>query len=668
MQLTVTARIASGFGIIVIFLILIGISSFSSINRISGNLSKVVDEMAPIGLLGGELKSLLLEVNQHTNAYNNTRSLEALPEIKAKLDAAHTQYLKDSQSVQQLAKEHDEILPHLEKLTQLSDVYFSDMEKVFSEHTKELGYAATLTDLQDEIEDLADELDTVVTDFADDTSKKKLQKSLENISNLASEAIIITIDALGESNIEGIKISSKELNSITNSLRDLSQLVSTQSKTGTESGYYQKMLPLLEKYINLLSGQNSLLTIFQQQLQAKANALAQMKILNKEVEVFLNYSTNLIKVINASSDETKTIAEDNVSFTRIFIIITSLISIIVASGIAYWVIQSIRTPLNNVNNMLQVISEGDLSQHIDVTCKDEFGELSKWVNGLVDNLRIIIQNIQNNSQQLSTAAEETSVITNQTSSNINQQRLQTNQIQESMEQMSAAVEEIAQSANSASSEVEKAHSETTEGSAIVGSNISSIKDLAGEIDTAADVINKLDEYSNNIGNVLDVIRGIAEQTNLLALNAAIEAARAGEQGRGFAVVADEVRTLASRTQESTSEIQAMIERLQTGAKKAVAVMDSSRTKAASSVDDIQQTGELLQSITEGISVINDMSTHIATAAEEQASVTEEVHKNVNTIASIADQTAVGAEKTLSSCVEFARLSETLKASVSHFKI
>jgi methyl-accepting chemotaxis protein len=440
-------------------------------------------------------------------------------------------------------------------------------------------------------------------------------------------------------------------------------------KSGTEENdYYEAMMSLLTNYNSYISGPDSLLAMHQHKLEAAANSNAQMESSNENVAEFLIHSADLINAITLASNETKASAESNVSFSRVIIIVASLLSILVATGIAIWVIQTIRKPLSTVNSMLQVIAKGDLTQHIEIENNDEFGELSGWVNDLVDNLRTIIHDIKANTHSLSVAAEQTSVVTNQTSSNINQQRVQTNHILESMEQMSSAVEEVSQSANSTATEVEKAHSETTAGSSIVSSNIQSIKDLAGEIDTAAEVINKLDEYSTSIGNVLDVIRGIAEQTNLLALNAAIEAARAGEQGRGFAVVADEVRTLASRTQESTSEIQAMIERLQSGANEAVKVMESSKNKAAMSVDDIQKAGELLATITEGISIINDMSTHIATAAEEQASVTEEVHKNVNAIASIADQTSVGADKTMESSVEVAALSEKLKDSVGHFNI
>ncbi|MFT5521406.1 MAG: methyl-accepting chemotaxis protein [Enterobacterales bacterium] len=668
MKLTVTARISGGFGVIVLFLIIIGITGFSSINTISGNLSKVVDEMSPMALLSGELKSTLLEVNQNLNAYNNSRDATALPQIEANISAIRADYLKAFSSLEEIARSYSSTTAPLSSLSAISSTYFSNIENIYSEHSRELQLIESLDDKRGTLEDLADELDTLVIDFSDDTSKKNLKAVLVSIASLVGDAVITSIDALVENNISGLAISIREMDATVASLKVKAAEVSGLKSGSTENDYYINMMSLLNSYNSYISGSDSLLTMHQSRLEAAEKSNTQMTTSNENVSEFLKHSVDLISAITLASNETKASAESNVSFSRMIIIVSSLLSILAAIGIAVWVIQTIRKPLANVNSMLQVIAKGDLTQHIEIENNDEFGELSGWVNDLVDNLRNIIFDIKTNTHSLSIAAEQTSVVTNQTSSNINQQRIQTNHILESMEQMSSAVEEVAQSANSTATEVEKAHSETTAGSSIVSSNIQSIKDLAGEIDTAAEVINKLDEYSTSIGNVLDVIRGIAEQTNLLALNAAIEAARAGEQGRGFAVVADEVRTLASRTQESTSEIQVMIERLQSGANEAVQVMKSSKDKAAMSVDDIQKAGELLATITEGITIINDMSTHIATAAEEQASVTEEVHKNVNAIAGIADQTAVGAEKTMDSSVEVAALSEKLKDSVGHFKI
>jgi methyl-accepting chemotaxis protein len=202
---------------------------------------------------------------------------------------------------------------------------------------------------------------------------------------------------------------------------------------------------------------------------------------------------------------------------------------------------------------------------------------------------------------------------------------------------------------------------------MMGRAVGSMQQLAGEIGTAGDVIDTLKSESENIGSVLGVIRGVAEQTNLLALNAAIEAARAGEQGRGFAVVADEVRTLASRTQESTEEIQAMIERLQNEAGKAVAVMQSGRNKTRETLDHAAEADQSLANIVDLVASITGMNTQIASAAQQQTGVAEELDRNVVHIAQLAEQTVTGSEQTAMASGELAKLGENLRTLLSQFK-
>ena len=237
-----------------------------------------------------------------------------------------------------------------------------------------------------------------------------------------------------------------------------------------------------------------------------------------------------------------------------------------------------------------------------------------------------------------------------------------------MNEMTATVQEVASHAAHAAEAATSARDEAQGGQRVVSANIDAIQRLADEVMQTAELINRLAEDSNAIGTVLDVIRGIAEQTNLLALNAAIEAARAGEQGRGFAVVADEVRTLAQRTQESTSEIQDMIERLQAGARNAVEAMEKGRAGAESSVRQAVTAGESLQAINQAVAAISDMNLQIATAAEEQSAVAEEINRNITTINMVADETAVGAEQTAEASQELARLAMNLQRIVSQFRV
>lgn len=321
-----------------------------------------------------------------------------------------------------------------------------------------------------------------------------------------------------------------------------------------------------------------------------------------------------------------------------------------------------------VVNAMAAMAKGDLTTRSDVFGGDEFAwmswEYTKARKGFIE----VVKNILSSSSHLAAAAEELSTITMQGSQGISRQQSEIQQVATSMEEMSATVAEVARNAASAATEAAEADKQAKNGSNVVKHTVTTINSLADEVKHTADVIEKLKGDCISIGTVLDVIRGIAEQTNLLALNAAIEAARAGEQGRGFAVVADEVRTLASRTQQSTQEIQDMIERLQNGSNEAVLAMEKGREKATDSVEQAAKAGEALEAITTVVDRIKSMNMQIAGAAEEQSVTTEEVNRNIVSISDVAEESALAAQKTASSSDDLARLAVELQEQVAKFSI
>ncbi len=345
------------------------------------------------------------------------------------------------------------------------------------------------------------------------------------------------------------------------------------------------------------------------------------------------------------------------------------IALIVAiSGV--FISSTITVSIKDVVNSLEEMAsgEGDLTRRLESKGSDEIGQLVTQFNNFVEKLQGIIGHIMGSTAQLAAAAEEMSEVSQSSNQSINQQQDEVNQVATAMNEMSATVLEVASNASHAAQAAQDASSQAGEGLGVVDHTISSINNLAGAVEEASGVINQLESDTDNIGVVLEVIRGISEQTNLLALNAAIEAARAGEQGRGFAVVADEVRTLASRTQQSTLEIQAMIESLQTGSTRAVAVMDKGREQAEVSVGHAQKAGESLNGITLAVSSISDMNTQIATAAEEQTAVAEEINQNIVNISQLGENTVSGAQQIHTASEELARLSNDLQVMLGQFKV
>jgi methyl-accepting chemotaxis protein len=324
--------------------------------------------------------------------------------------------------------------------------------------------------------------------------------------------------------------------------------------------------------------------------------------------------------------------------------------------------------LEKVNKALNVLASGDLTHKLDDTGHDEFAELAKNCNRLVDSLRSLIIGIVDRSNQLAAAAEETSAITSQTTIGIQEQKSQVDQVAAATTELSSSAQQVSMSADQALNEIKQADQETQHMRTLAEESKNTIIALAEEVAKAGIVINKVHSDSASIGSILDVIRGIADQTNLLALNAAIEAARAGEQGRGFAVVADEVRNLASRTQHSTSEIQQMIEVLQLGTQEAVAVMELGRTQAQSCVEKNEQSNLALETISKSVHRAFDSGNHIAQAAQEQNIVSQQVSEKLEHIASISEETSIGADQTAQSSQQVAMLAEELQASVREFKV
>lgn len=283
-------------------------------------------------------------------------------------------------------------------------------------------------------------------------------------------------------------------------------------------------------------------------------------------------------------------------------------------------------------------------------------------------LRTILGTVEDSAINLGDVANDNAGVVEQTRQGVQRQRDEIDQVATAMNEMAATVQEVAQNTQSAMNAANEATEQARSGALTVTEAIGVIENLSASVRQAQQVIQKLSEDSTSIGSVLEVITGIAEQTNLLALNAAIEAARAGEQGRGFAVVADEVRTLASRTQDSTQEIQAMIEQLQQGTKNAVQSMDQSREKTEAVVGVAKQAGEALTGITRAVSQIADMNSHIATAAEEQSAVSEDINQNVVSINTLANQAASTAEQAAASSQDLENLAQQLQQAISQFKI
>ncbi|VAW59502.1 Methyl-accepting chemotaxis sensor/transducer protein [hydrothermal vent metagenome] len=354
---------------------------------------------------------------------------------------------------------------------------------------------------------------------------------------------------------------------------------------------------------------------------------------------------------------------------KTMMLVGTVITTVTGIGIAVFISQMIVVRIKTVVERTRRIAKGNLQGATLIEKgNDEITELTVATNEMSSNLKNIIQKISGSAHQLGSSSEQLSAITEQTRHSIYEQQSQTEQVATAMNEMSATVQEVSRNISGTAQAADDANKETVTGSNVVSDAVEGVQKLAAQLESATNVIHQLEQDSEDINAVLDVIKGVAEQTNLLALNAAIEAARAGEQGRGFAVVADEVRTLAGRTQASTEEINQVIEKLQSGSCKAVEVMSKSRDDAHAVVDKAIKAGESLAIITTTVAHINDMSAQIASAAEQQSATSEEINRNIVNISGMANETATGAQQTAVASEELAKLGAELQTLVNEFQI
>ena len=332
------------------------------------------------------------------------------------------------------------------------------------------------------------------------------------------------------------------------------------------------------------------------------------------------------------------------------------------------IIRNIKSAVSDVNDTLVALARRDLTAHTRYQGGDEFGVIARNLDHMAQQIKDVIQEIGNAAAQVATAAEESSAVALQTSQNVAQQRQGTDQVATAINEMSATVKDVARSTTEVAEMSRQVNDNTLQGKREIEDTVRLVQALSTQAEQTARIILELKKESDAISSVLDVIRGVAEQTNLLALNAAIEAARAGEQGRGFAVVADEVRQLAQKTQDSTVSIQQMISNLQSGSDRAASSMQETLDKAQASADNVVKAGELLVQIADGIASISDRNIQVASAAEEQSLVSEEINRNVNDINDLVIQVSAAAEQTAVNSRELASLADHQQQLVCRFKV
>jgi methyl-accepting chemotaxis protein len=485
-----------------------------------------------------------------------------------------------------------------------------------------------------------------------------VQSSRENIVRINRiEELLNTAVSTGEGDmVDGAKRNYKELVDKIDEQKKLwpEKSDNLQATKDSASKYFAVALKLSEGMVNGNLDGGEIPSLVE----------AMNETLSKTKRLLGDFNESALQAFNITVADSNEATHQALITTLTLSLVAILVIVIISASIVVMITGNINTMLVSLKDIAQ--GNGDLTKRIAQNSTDEIGDLIHWFNLFMDKLHQSINEVVKSISPLASVSDDLGTMTTRTSQITEQQSKATDDVTRSVDEMFISVQNVAQNASSAALAAKEADLEAKAGRAVVTQSVESINDLASEVERAAKVISKLEADTENVGTILDVIKGIAEQTNLLALNAAIEAARAGEQGRGFAVVADEVRTLASRTQDSTQEIQRVIEELQAAAQSAAEVMSHSQVQAKASVEQAAKTDESLATITEKVGSITQMNTEIAAATGEQEKVSNDIKNNVEGIRANAEAAVKNVQEVEAASESLLVISTNLRKITSQF--
>ncbi|MEH8019728.1 methyl-accepting chemotaxis protein [Rheinheimera metallidurans] len=670
MKLTVALKVKGGFGIISLLLLLIGITAYGSLSSISTSTAEVNKVSIPALENSAAMQSEFVVMSKLNLQAFNATTLSEIEQLRRQFDAEQERYQQAAKRLAIAVQDEATLKSAAAAVNESYSNFTPAATRLFEQLNNSLRLRDDIDNKLVDLETHADDMASLILDFTDTRDvQKRFPRSYQAATSIETGINTLISNVVDLNRTASDATANTINNEIAFRLKELNeQFAVIQTETSGKVNLVNELQEKISQINTLLNENNGIPNIKLKRLQSTADATA---LLASAEEQATNGMASLARLLNQASKAAEMIQNDSATgvsnaITTIFIVV--LLSIIFSIIIATLTVRSISIPLTKVNQILSVVASGDMTQKLDDSAQDEFGDLARNCNTVIGNLQQLIQGIISRSTQLAAASEQTSAITVQTTQAIREQKSQVTQAATATTEMSSTSQGVLQSSNDALAEIKNADNEAERVRGISLENKAIIIQLSREVDQASVVINKLHKDSASIGSILDVIRGIAEQTNLLALNAAIEAARAGEQGRGFAVVADEVRSLASKTQASTQEIQAMIQVLQSGAQAAVEAMNKGKKQAEECVDKTEVATLALDSITQAVHLAHDMSEQISDAAKEQNHVSHEISKLLESIVSIAEETASGAEQTSESSHEVARLAEELRVSVEQFKV
>ncbi|MCD9540252.1 HAMP domain-containing protein [Photobacterium carnosum] len=652
-----------GFAILVSLFVITIIFMLDGVGRIHNQLKSITADALPLVSMSNNVSVQLLVADKIFKDYLTSQDPQAMTTYRTEFKKQTTVFQQARNQLQQITKNNPQLTKSIQALTALEQRYFDEATIAMTNYRSLLLATNKRQQSSRQFQQLQTELNIGMKEFINEQDNIAVKILSKNYFEKLKETEIITLDALASDNTtaieKAIKSNKISVNHLKNTFRSLSTL---QPKLKQAFGNS------VEQYGLDIGRTGGVLDQHFEYIQAQHLLYSNIATLAKEINQAMGIVGDFNKQANNQMSNTITTADKTYSDVVTKALIISIIVILLAIIVGWYLARSVRRPLMAILKTLETLTAGNMTQRTETSTFIEFSQLNHHINMLAQNLQQILTQISHTSAELSTVATENHATTAEAKLRLNSQRQQTASAATAMVEMEHSVTDVSKSAKITMERVNEVEQASATGREVMTSNINTAHQLSTRLDESVHAVEQLQKMSRNIGSILDVIRNIADQTNLLALNAAIEAARAGEQGRGFAVVADEVRVLAKRTTDSTAEIEVMIKNLQTSSGQAMNMMQSCVTEMDNSINLASNANSSMEEIQAIIIEISDMSSQIAQAAEEQRCTTTEIARSLEDISYIADNSYNTMEEMADTGVKLEHLATEQNTLVSRFKL